>query len=53
MLDVADHSTAFVKGLGSTSNFEELSEEEKLQFFGLIFGFFKHFEHMFEQYELG
>ena len=43
---VADHSTAFVKGLSSTTTFEELSEEEKLQFFGLIFGFLKHFGHL-------
>ena len=50
---VAAHPTAFAKGLRSDSNFDELTDEEKVQYFGLIFGFFKHFEHMFVQHERG
>ena len=50
---VAAHPTAFAKGLRSDSNFDELTDEEKIQYLGLIFGFFKHFEHMFVQHERG
>lgn len=50
---VAANATAFAKGLNSTSNFHSLTDEEKLQFFGVIFGFFKHFEHMYVQYQRG
>ncbi len=49
---VAENSKAFSAGLVATDDeFFALSEEELTIFMGTMFGFFKHYEHMYVQYE--
>jgi hypothetical protein len=51
---VTAHASAFASGISATPEaFAALSDEDKLIYFGVIFGFFKHFENMFGQYERG
>lgn len=44
----------FVKGLSSTeATFSDLSNEQKMFFFGTMLGLFKHYEFMFVQHDQG
>jgi hypothetical protein len=51
---ITAHAATFAKGIAATpESFAALSDEEKLIYFSVIFGFFKHFENMHSQYERG
>src|SRR5262245_49600591 len=51
---LTSHASAFANGITATpESFAALSDEDKLIYFGVIFGFFKHFENMHSQFERG
>ena len=48
----ATHAEVFSRGMTSTDeSFASLSDDEKVTYFNVIFGYFKHFENMHSQYE--
>jgi hypothetical protein len=51
---ITANAVTFAKGIAVTpESFASLTDEEKLVYFSVIFGFFKHFENMHSQYERG
>jgi len=51
---MADHAETTAKGFQSSyEEFRIFSDAEKLIFFGVIYGFFKHFEQIYAQYKQG
>jgi hypothetical protein len=51
---LVDNAKAFSAGIAaSPDEFASFSDEDKLVYFGTIFGFFKHFEHMYAQHRRG
>ena len=51
---VVANAKAFSAGIGaSPEEFASFSDEDKIVIFGTIFGFFKHFEHMYSQHRRG
>ena len=51
---VTTHAEVFARGIAATpESFSAFSEADKMTYFGVIFGFFKHFENMHAQYENG
>jgi hypothetical protein len=51
---VTDNGKVFAAGLGaSAEEFAKFSDADKLTFIGVLFGFFKHYENMYFQYQCG
>ena len=51
---IAENSTVFARGIAANrESFSAFSDEDKLIYFSVIFGFFKHFENMHSQHERG
>ena len=51
---VVDNAKAFSAGIAaSQEEFDSFSDEDKVVYFGTIFGFFKHFEHIYSQHRRG
>lgn len=51
---VTTHAAVFARGIGATpESFSKFSDEDKMIYFGVIFGFYKHFENMHAHYERG
>lgn len=51
---VTAHAGVFARGIGATPEaFSAFTAEDKMIYFGVIYGFFTHFENMHAQYEHG
>lgn len=51
---MANHAETTAKGFKSSyEEFRDFSDAEKLIFFGMIYGFFKHFEQIYAQHKQG
>lgn len=49
---ITDNAKVFAQEIAATpESFRSFADEDKLVYFGVIFGFFKHFENMHSQYE--